>query len=322
MDRPGLTAGAEKVRRLAVLKTEPVRVKRDRPVEGERRVLARRSADDALLDRDRPRCRRRHDIERVAEDVGHAGREVQVLDVVAIDRVGRAPQRREPILRAGELLRQHRVIRRAALRPQTRAGARLLALLVGQLDRRRAANHLAPDPLVILVIQRRRDPRHDRARKRVGDLRQRTPRAAHRARLKPMTERELPARQRTARILRRASLHPRINQRLAIGVIRRVRTEIDQALLNIVARPISEDVAIRRARPRDERHEIARTSSHRRTRRHPQHASRYHQRHEPAQQRPDTRTSRTRHRARTSTIGMITDTAVIVNRDRPAAHAR
>ena len=169
---------------------------------------------------------------------------------------------------------------------------------------------------MILVIQRRRKLGHDRARKRVGDLRQRTPWAADRAGLKPMTERKLPARQGTARILRRASLHPRIDQRFAIGVIRRVRTEIHQALLNIVARPISEDVAIGRARPRHKRHEIPRTSRHRRPRRHPQHPSRDNQRHQPAQQRPPTPTATDLTR-RPSTSRIITDPAVIVKRDRP-----
>ncbi len=179
----------------------------------ERGVLARGGTDDPLLDRDGARGRRRHDIQRVAEDVGHPRGEEDRLDVVAVDRISRTAQGSEPVLGSGELLGQDRVTRYAALRPQLTADAGLLALVVAELDRRRAGDRLAVDPVVVLVIQRRRGLGHDRtARKRVSDLGQVAPWTTDRETLVAVSERKRPVRQRAAGILRRGLLDRGVHQ--------------------------------------------------------------------------------------------------------------
>ena len=166
--RPGHATGAVEVLRPARPELEPAWVIRDVPVERETGIVAGRRAGDLLLDRDRPARRRRRDIQAVAEHVPNARREEDELDVVAVQVVGRAAQPTEPVRRTGELLRQVRVGRSSALRPQLAGLTRLRALLRGQLNRHRPRQLLLAHRQGVLIQQRRLRPSYDRSsRKRV-----------------------------------------------------------------------------------------------------------------------------------------------------------
>ena len=159
-------AGTVEAARLAVAEREPGGVERQRAGETERRVRLRRVPGDLLADRDRPARRRWLDVDPVAEDMGDPGREVDELDVVAVEVVRRAAERPERVLRAWELVHQDRVPGHTALGPQAARLGRLLALLLRQLNRRRPRQVHAGNRVGVHVEQGGRSLRDDRGRVR------------------------------------------------------------------------------------------------------------------------------------------------------------
>ena len=171
-----------------------------------------------------------------------ARRVADPLDVVAVQVVDGAAERREPVL-PGIGLVEHRIGRRAALDPQ-RVGARGdVRLLRGQFDRCRTLD-LVARVLPLIVQERRLLLRHERGGECPRHDRERPPRPGDSPGLVPGAECERPVGKRSA-----VRLLPRLDRwidRLAARVDG-VLAEILQALLDVVAGEIRHHVVIRRA---------------------------------------------------------------------------